>query len=92
LLQKLTRNEEALQALCTALVLKPRHGRPRQALGMAYYMLGRFEDAAQVYRDWLEDEPGSPEALHHLAACSGESVPSRAADAYVEQVFDGFAK
>jgi len=91
LLQKLTRNEEALQALCTALVLKPRHGRPRQALGMAYYMLGRFEDAAQVYRDWLKDEPGNPEALHHLAACSGESVPARATDAYVERVFDGFA-
>lgn len=91
LLQALLRSEEALEALCKALVLKPRHGRARQALGMAYYMLGRFEDAAQVYRDWLKDEPGSPEARHHLAACSGEAVPARATDAYVESVFDGFA-
>ncbi|CAN5717916.1 tetratricopeptide repeat protein [soil metagenome] len=91
LLQALLRNEEALEALCKALVLKPRHGRARQALGMAHYMLGHFEEAAQVYRDWLKDEPGSPEALHHLAACSGEAVPARAADAYVDSVFDGFA-
>ena len=51
----------------------------RHALGMAYHMLGRIEEAAQVYRDWLKDEPGNPEALHHLAACSGEGVPDRAA-------------
>ncbi|MEJ8824779.1 tetratricopeptide repeat protein [Variovorax humicola] len=92
LLHGLLRSEEALETLCNALVLKPRHGRARQALGMAYYMLGRFDEAAQVYRDWLKDEPGSPEAQHHLAGCSGEAVPARAADAYVESVFDGFAE
>jgi predicted TPR repeat methyltransferase len=72
-------------------VLNPRHVKARNALGMAYQMLGRIEAAAQVYRDWLKDEPGQPEALHHLAACSGEGVPDRAPDAYVETVFDGFA-
>ena len=91
LLGGLGRQDEALAAFCQALVLKPRHGRARQALGMAYYTLGRFDEAAQVYRDWLKDEPHSPEAAHHLAACSGQAVPGRAADAYVETVFDGFA-
>lgn len=91
LLNGLGRQEEALASFCHALVLKPRHGRARQALGMAYYTLRRFDEAAQVYRDWLEDEPDSPQARHHLAACSGEGVPERAADAYVETVFDGFA-
>jgi len=28
---------------------------------------------------------------HHLQACLGEAVPERAADAYVERVFDAFA-
>jgi predicted TPR repeat methyltransferase len=91
LLNGLGRQEEALEAFCHALVLKPRHGRARQALGMAYYTLKRFDEAAQVYREWLQDEPDSPEAAHHLAACSGQGVPGRAADAYVETVFDGFA-
>jgi len=91
LLQALERNEEALLVLCQGLVLKPLHGRSRQALGMAYNILGRFDDAAQVYRDWLKDEPGNPEALHHLAAYADLPVPARATDAYVERVFDGFA-
>ena len=91
LLNGLGREEEALASFCQALVLKPRHGRARQALGMAYYTLKRFDEAAQVYRQWLQEEPASPEARHHLAACCGEGVPERAADAYVETVFDGFA-
>ncbi|WP_218511480.1 tetratricopeptide repeat protein [Variovorax sp. dw_308] len=91
LLQNLLRSQEALQALSKALEMKPLYGRTRQALGMAYYMLGRFDDAAQVYRDWLKDEPGNPEAVHHLAGCSGQAVPERATDSYVELVFDGFA-
>ncbi|MDM0117235.1 tetratricopeptide repeat protein [Variovorax sp. J22R133] len=91
LLNSMGRGDEALRAFCEALVLKPRHGRARQALGMAYYTLKRFDEAAQVYSDWLKDEPNSPEARHHLAACSGKGVPERAADDYVETVFDGFA-
>jgi predicted TPR repeat methyltransferase len=91
LLDSLGRSEEALAAFCEALVLNPRNVKARHALGMAYQMLGRIDDAVQVYRDWLKDEPDNPEVLHHLAACSGEAVPDRASDAYVEKVFDGFA-
>ena len=91
LLSGLGRSEEALACYCEALLLKPRHVLARQLLGMAYYTLGRIDDAVQVYRDWLKDDPASPEARHHLAACSGDAVPERAADAYVEKVFDGFA-
>jgi predicted TPR repeat methyltransferase len=91
LLDGLGREEESMRCFCEALLLKPGHAPAREALGLAYYTLGRFEEAAQVYRDWLKDEPGNPAARHHLAACSGEGVPERAADDYVEKVFDGFA-
>lgn len=91
LLNGLGREEESMRCFCEALLLKPGHAPAREALGLAYYTLGRFEEAAQVYRDWLKDEPGNPAARHHLAACSGEGVPARAADDYVEKVFDGFA-
>jgi predicted TPR repeat methyltransferase len=91
LLNGLGREEESMRCFCEALLLKPGHAPAREALGLAYYTLGRFEEAAQVYRDWLKDEPGNPAARHHLAACSGEGVPERAADDYVEKVFDGFA-
>ena len=80
-----------MRCFCEALLLKPAHAPAREALGLAYYTLGRFEEAAKVYEQWLRDEPDSPEARHHLAACSGREVPGRAPDDYVEKVFDGFA-
>ncbi|OUL99164.1 hypothetical protein A8M77_27915 [Variovorax sp. JS1663] len=92
LLHAVGRTDEAIVALCEALLLRPDLIKARHALGMTYCMAGRVEEAAQVYRDWLAEEPDSPEARHHLAACSGDAVPERAADAYVEKVFDGFAE
>ena len=91
LLQRQERMDEALLSFCEAVVLTPAYAKGRRALGMAYQMLGRLDDAVQAYRDWLKDEPGNPEALHYLAACSGDGVPDRAPDAYIETVFDGFA-
>ncbi len=47
--------------------------------------------AAKLYRDWLEDEPDHPKARHYLAACTGQGIPPRASDAYIQSVFDTFA-
>lgn len=91
LLDALGRKSEALQAYCEALVLTPRHSQARKLLGVAYYTLGRLEEAAQVYREWMADEPANPVPRHYLAACTGENVPQRADDGYVQTVFDRFA-
>lgn len=85
------RAPEGLQMFWQALLHAPRHARSRHLLGLALYHLGRLEEAAAVYRDWLKDEPDNVQARHHLAACSGVDVPGRAADGYVEKVFDEFA-
>lgn len=89
---RLGRIEEAVQQACEALELAPKSAPSREMLGYAYCKAGRLEDAAEVYRDWLNDEPENPKALHHLAACTGQGVPPRASDAYVQLVFDVFAK
>jgi predicted TPR repeat methyltransferase len=91
LLDVLGRRDESLAAYCEALVLMPRHSQARRLLGSAYYALGRIEEAAQVYRVWLQDDPENPVPRHYLAACTGENVPQRAEDGYVENVFDRFA-
>ena len=91
LLYGIGRVEESLDAYWRAVTLRPRHAQTRMTLGIAYYRLGRLDEAVNVFREWLADEPDSPEARHHLAACSGQAVPGRAADAYVETVFDSFA-
>jgi len=90
-LVQLGRIEEAARSHCAAYVLRPGADKPRQMLGIAYYTLGRIAEAAQVYRLWLHEEPHNPVARHLLAACTGEDVPDRASDAYVESQFDGSA-
>ena len=89
---KLGRIEEAVQQACEALVREPKNAHTREMLGNAQCRLGNSEEAARIYREWLADEPDNPKALHHLAACTGQDVPPRASDAYVQCVFDNFAK
>lgn len=64
---------------------------PKDLLGIAYSLLGRLDDAEEVYRRWLRQEPGHPIAAHLYAACSGVAVPARASDAYIEMYFDELA-
>ncbi|MFL6661347.1 MAG: tetratricopeptide repeat protein [Rhizobacter sp.] len=85
------RADLAVRHFLQALVVKPKHEQSRRMLGVAYYVLGRLDEAAAVYREWLKEEPDNPMPRHHLAACTGQAVPDRAADGYVEAVFDGFA-
>jgi predicted TPR repeat methyltransferase len=85
------RTKEAVGWYCKAITLMPRHPDSRKLLGIAYYTLGQTERAAEVYRQWLDDEPANPIAHHMLAACSGQDVPLRASDEYVESTFDHFA-
>lgn len=91
LLAGLGRVEEAVRHYCETIALMPSNPAARKMLGYAYYMLGRYEEAAQFYRNWLAEDPDNPTARHHLAACTGQNVPERAADVYVESVFDSFA-
>jgi predicted TPR repeat methyltransferase len=82
---------EAVAYACKAITVSPGHGSARKLLGVAYYTLGELDKAAAVYREWLAEEPDHPVALHHLAACTGQAIPERAADRYVEKTFDDFA-
>lgn len=86
----------AARSRCAAYVLRPMPDKPRRMLGVAYSVLGRFEDAARMYEEWLVQEPGNPEARHLLAAARGSSgdggAPERASDAYLAAYFDGLAE
>lgn len=82
---------EAVQQCVEGLVVAPRSAALRRVLGVAYSMMGMRDEAIAVWRAWLQAEPGNALAEHHLRACTGEDVPARAADAYVQRVFDAFA-
>ena len=85
------RQIEAAEYHCRAYVLEPTRDKPKSMLGIAYYKLGRLVEAAEIYREWMSEEPDNPIPRYHFAACSGEAVPLRASDAYVEKHFDKFA-
>ncbi len=85
------RIEEGLAANSRAILLWPKHLQARDAVARALVYLGRLDEAAELYREWLKVEPDNPVIQHHLAACSGGTVPQRASDAYVERTFDAFA-
>jgi predicted TPR repeat methyltransferase len=87
----LNRLQEALDAHYEAMRLAPQSADSYRYLGRILYAEGRLEEATDIYRRWLAIFPDDPRAQHFAAACTGESVPSRASDAYVRAEFEGFA-
>jgi len=82
---------EAVACFCRVMTLNPKHAEGRRRLAFAHTVLGELDKAIGIFESWLEEEPDNPIARHMLAACSGREVPVRASDAFVADVFDGFA-
>lgn len=83
--------EESVRAFVKAVELQPANGMVYERFGMLLYGLGRFSEAAHVYREWLKVEPNSAVARHMLSAMTGEDVPARADDKYLKKLFDRFS-
>jgi predicted TPR repeat methyltransferase len=83
--------DEAIAAFRKVNAIGGREANVFHSLGTLLTAKHRDAEAIEVYEQWLQWDPDSPVARHMLAACRQESVPSRASDAYVEAVFDGFA-
>jgi predicted TPR repeat methyltransferase len=85
------RVHDALLANSRAIALWPRQLQARDQVIRALLLLGERDKAAELYREWLGEEPDNPVVQHQLAACLGAEGPPRASNAYVQQVFDAFA-
>ena len=83
--------EAAIQALQEGLQRDPRKPGGYRELGRVLYALNRIEEVADCYQRWVRQYPNDPEARHLLAAVTGEEVPDRAADGYMQALFDRFA-
>jgi predicted TPR repeat methyltransferase len=83
--------DTAIEAIQEGLRRNPRKLGGYRQLGRLFYILNRVNDAASCYRQWAEQNPDEPEAVYMLAAVTGENVPERAADRYIQNLFDGFA-
>ncbi|QTL04422.1 tetratricopeptide repeat protein [Aquabacter sp. L1I39] len=83
---------EAATHYWEAIALGSREGVAHKLLIYALVETGRRDEALETARRWHRDAPDDAVARHHLAALSGEDVPARATDAYVEATFDAFAE
>lgn len=75
---------------CLAYVLPPYEGKSPELLAVSHYFLGQVEQAAQVCRQWLADDPANPVARHMLDAYSGQPRDSASSD-YIARRFDEYA-
>ena len=86
---------EAVRTYCSGYIVAPRESTTPYLLGKAYYVLGRLEEAAEVYRQWKEAEPDNPIPAHLYAACARrdgeETIPERCSEDYVNVTFDEYA-
>ena len=92
LLAEQGQEEESSWYECLAYIQPPLTGKSPIMLGTAYYRLNFIADAAEYYRMWLKKDANNAFATHHLAACTGEEVPSKASDCYLRTIFDGTAE
>jgi predicted TPR repeat methyltransferase len=76
---------------CKVITLRPKYREARKLLALAHCTLGEFGKAAEIFEQWLAEEPDDPIARHMLAACTGRNVPARAANGFVQATFDSFA-
>jgi predicted TPR repeat methyltransferase len=91
LLNGLKRTEEAVFCFCKVILLRPKHREARKLLALAHCTLGEVDEAVKIFREWLAEEPDDPIAAHMLAACTGQGIPPRASNGFVEGTFDSFA-
>ena len=90
-LRRVRQYDLAIDCFLKTIEIQPQYAPVYERLGMMLYSLGRFVEAADVYRKWLVQEPDNPVARHMLSALSGEDVPARAGDEYLRVLFDRFA-
>lgn len=86
---------EAVRIYCAGYIVAPREATTPYLLGKAYYVLGRLDEAAEVYRQWRDAEPDNPVPAHLFAACSSQddvdAIPDRCSESYVNVTFDDYA-
>lgn len=86
------RFDEALTAYANSEKLEPLNPDSARAIAKLLYSSGRKDESIEVLNALLEMRPDDTGAKHQLASYSGESIPRRASDQYVREIFDVYAQ
>ena len=91
-LRKLGRQKDSESCYREAILIKPDYAQAYFNLGNTLKELGSLKDALENYKIAIAIEPGFAEKCEHLIATINGHNPLRASDAYVAELFDGYAK
>lgn len=91
-LQDLGRLEQAVTSHQTAIEINPAYAEAHYNLGVSLTELGRLEEAVISYKKAISINSVFAEKCSHIIAASSGVSPARANDAYVVDLFDGYAK
>jgi len=91
MLARQDRSVEAIPFFWKAAVYLPDKSATPPFLAVAYWNAGLKDEAIKYVREWAEAEPDNPLAQHMRASITGEGVPLRASNSYVEKLFDRFS-
>ena len=91
-LRKLGRQKDAESCYRKAILIKPNYAQAYFNLGNTLKELGSLEDALNNYKIAIAIEPSFSEKCEHIIATINGHNPLRANDAYVAELFDGYAK
>lgn len=81
----------ALRLYRQAIHCNPEFLAPYHPLSRAYCGMERLDQAAEIYRSWAEVDPGNPIVAHMIAAVTGQDVPARCSEDYVQHHFNAYA-
>ena len=84
--------DEAVQCYLRSLECEPGVAVVQRHLAHLLYQMGEHDEAVAVYEQWITTSPDDPVAMHMLSALSGQDVPSRASDQFVQRTFDASAE
>jgi predicted TPR repeat methyltransferase len=91
-LRKLGRQKDAELCYRKAILIRPNYAQAYFNLGNNLKELSSLEDALENYKIAIAIEPGFAEKCEHMIAIINGHNPLRANDAYVAELFDGYAK
>ena len=83
--------EEAVEAYKKALAVKPDYAEAYSNMGVTLQQQGKLEEAIEAYNKALAIQPNNATASHVVSALTGLTT-NTAPRAYVENLFDGYAK
>jgi predicted TPR repeat methyltransferase len=92
LLKELGRLEDAETSFNKAIKIKPDYAQAHNNLGNTLQELGRLGDAETSYKKAIAIKPEYAGMLGHVIASISGLNPVRANDAYISDLFDGYAK